>query len=116
MALVGGALLVVGAMASGIEPVPTWEWRLGRWLEWLLLLVVYALLLLLVAAVLTSGGQGSAANVYSGAVFLSFLGAVGGLLARAARVRPADAGWVRCRSATACSAWSCCWRARCCCR
>ena len=80
VALLGGVLLVVGANAPGLEPVPSWDWRFSWWLEWLVLLVVYALLLLLVAAVLTSGGQGSAANVYSGAVFLSFLGAVGGLL------------------------------------
>lgn len=81
VALVGGVVLTVGALAGGIEPVPVWAWRLPWWAEWLVLLVVYALLLLLVAAVLTSGGLGSVANVYAGAVFLSFLGAVGGLLA-----------------------------------
>ncbi|TQM13555.1 branched-chain amino acid ABC transporter permease [Pseudonocardia kunmingensis] len=81
VALVGGVLLLVGAAAGGLEPTPVWEWRLNPWLERGLLLVVFALLLLLVSAVLTSGGQGSAANVYAGAVFLSFLGAVGGLLA-----------------------------------
>jgi branched-chain amino acid transport system permease protein len=80
VALLGGVLLVVGAMTSGLERVPVWEWRFNPWVERLLLLVVFALLLVLVAAVLTSGGQGSAANVYSGAVFLSFLGATGGLL------------------------------------
>jgi branched-chain amino acid transport system permease protein len=80
VALVGGVLLLLGATASGLDPMPVWEWRLNPWLERLLLLVVFALLLMLVAAVLTSGGQGSAANVYAGAVFLSFLGAVGGFL------------------------------------
>jgi branched-chain amino acid transport system permease protein len=80
-ALVGGVLVVLGAAAGGTEPVPAWEWRFNPWVERALLVVTYALTLLLVAAVLTSGGQGTAANVYSGAVFLSFLGAVGGLLA-----------------------------------
>ncbi|WP_433295717.1 branched-chain amino acid ABC transporter permease [Pseudonocardia sp. CA-142604] len=80
VALIGGVLLVLGATAGGLTPVPVWKWRFNRYLEWLILLVTYALLLLLVSAVLTSGGQGSAANVYAGAVFLSFLGAVGGLL------------------------------------
>jgi branched-chain amino acid transport system permease protein len=80
VALVGGVLLVLGATAGGLTPVPVWNWRFNRYLEWLILVVTYALLLLLVSAVLTSGGQGSAANVYAGAVFLSFLGAVGGLL------------------------------------
>ncbi|MGH8963712.1 MAG: branched-chain amino acid ABC transporter permease, partial [Actinomycetes bacterium] len=81
VALLGGALLVLGAMAGGLDPVPVWRWRWNPWLECLALLVVFGLLLLLVSAVLTSGGQGSAANVYAGAVFVSFLGAVGGLLA-----------------------------------
>jgi branched-chain amino acid transport system permease protein len=81
VALVGGVLLLVGAGAGGLEPIPVWERRFHPWVERVLLLVVFALLLLLVSAVLTSGGQGSAANVYAGAVFLSFLGAVGGLLA-----------------------------------
>src|SRR6185312_6048712 len=43
------------------------------------LVLTYLLLLLVVAEVLTSGGQGGAANPYAGAVFLSFLGALGGL-------------------------------------
>ncbi|OZM76710.1 branched-chain amino acid ABC transporter permease [Pseudonocardia sp. MH-G8] len=81
VALVGGVLLLVGARGDGVEPVPVWERQFNPWVERLLLLAVFALLLLLVSAVLTSGGQGSAANVYAGAVFLSFLGAVGGLLA-----------------------------------
>jgi branched-chain amino acid transport system permease protein len=81
VALLGGALLLLGASAGGIEPTPAWEWRWGAWVERAVLLGTFVLLLLLVSAVLTSGGQGSAANVYSGAVFLSFLGAVAGLLA-----------------------------------
>jgi branched-chain amino acid transport system permease protein len=81
VALVGGMLIVVGAVAGGTEPAPAWGWRFNPWVERAFLIVIYALMLLLVAAVLTSGGQGSAANVYSGAVFLSFLGAIGGLLA-----------------------------------
>ncbi|MHA6794114.1 branched-chain amino acid ABC transporter permease [Pseudonocardia bannensis] len=80
VALAGGVLAVLGATAAGLEPVPTWTWRLPTWAEWLLLVVVYILLLLVVAAVLTSGGQGGVVNPYAGAVFLSTLGAVGGAL------------------------------------
>jgi branched-chain amino acid transport system permease protein len=80
VALVGGVLLVLGATAGGLEHAPKITWRLNPWVERLLLLVTFALLLLLVSAVLTSGGQGSAANVYAGPVFLSFLGAAGGFL------------------------------------
>ncbi|MCO1657778.1 branched-chain amino acid ABC transporter permease [Pseudonocardia humida] len=81
VALIGGALVLVGAFAGGLGEQLRWGRPLGRYAEWAILLVVFTLLLLLVAAVLTSGGQGSVANPYSGAVFLSFLGAVGGLLA-----------------------------------
>ena len=81
VALVAGALLVVGALAGGIEERPVLAWRLNDWVERLILLVVFALLLLLVAATLTSGGTGGAANPYAGAVFLSFLGFIGGLAA-----------------------------------
>jgi branched-chain amino acid transport system permease protein len=79
VALIGGVLVLLGATAGGIEPRPVWRWRFAPWLECVLLVVTYVLLLLVVAAVLTSGGQGGAANPYSGAVFLSFLGALGGL-------------------------------------
>ena len=75
-----GAALVVGARAGGIEERPTFTWRFGPWVERLVLLVVFVLLLLLVAATLTSGGTGGAANAYSGAVFLSFLGFIAGLV------------------------------------
>jgi branched-chain amino acid transport system permease protein len=78
--LVAGALLVVGALAGGIEERPTLTWRFNPWVERVVLLVVFALLLLLVAATLTSGGQSSAANAYSDAVFLSFLAFVAGLI------------------------------------
>ncbi len=79
-ALAGGVLLVVGAVAGGIEATPVWTWRLNPWVERLVLLVTFGLLLLLVAAVLTSGGTGGAANAYSGAVFLSFVAALAGFL------------------------------------
>ncbi|MEJ3655314.1 branched-chain amino acid ABC transporter permease [Actinomycetes bacterium KLBMP 9759] len=81
VALIGGVVLVVGATAGGIDPPAHWDLKLGTLVEWLILLVAYAIVLLLVAAVLTSGGQGGAANPFSGAVFLSFLGAVGGAIA-----------------------------------
>jgi branched-chain amino acid transport system permease protein len=77
-ALIGGALLVVGALAGGLERQPVWTWQFNPWIERALLIVVVLLMLLLVAAVLTSGGTGGSG--YSGAVFLSFLGAVGGLI------------------------------------
>jgi branched-chain amino acid transport system permease protein len=79
VALVAGVLIVLGAVAGGIEPRPEWRWRLNPVAECALLVVTYLVLLLVVAEVLTSGGQGGAANPYSGAVFLSFLGALGGL-------------------------------------
>ncbi|MCX6465845.1 MAG: hypothetical protein NTW05_19975 [Pseudonocardiales bacterium] len=79
--LVAGAVLLVGALAGGIEDRPTVTRRFNPWVERLVLLVVFVLLLLLVAATLTSGGTGGAANSYSGAVFLSFLGFVAGLVA-----------------------------------
>lgn len=81
VALIGAGLLIARSVVDGVEPVPRWEWRLHPWGERALLLVVFALVLVLVSAVLTSGGQGSAANVYAGAVFVSYLGAVGALLA-----------------------------------
>ncbi|MFC5993050.1 branched-chain amino acid ABC transporter permease [Pseudonocardia hispaniensis] len=81
VALLGGALAVVGALAGGIEPMPVWRWRLPWWAEWLLLLVVFGLLLLVVAEVLTSGGQGGVVNPYAGAVFLSLLASAGGAFA-----------------------------------
>ena len=81
VALAGGVLLLLGAVAGGIEPRPEWRWRLNPWAERGILLLTYLVLLFLVAEVLTSGGQGGAANPYSGAVFLSFLGALGGLFA-----------------------------------
>jgi branched-chain amino acid transport system permease protein len=81
VAAVAGALLIVGALAGGIEERPTFTWRYNPWLERVTLVVVFVLLLLLVAATLTSGGTGGAANAYSGAVFLSFLGFVAGLVA-----------------------------------
>ena len=77
-----------------------------------LLVVVYVLLLLVVAATLTSGGTGGAANPYSGAVFLSFLAALGGALRGPARLRPDDLGGRPSPSGTGCSAWWRCWSSR----
>jgi branched-chain amino acid transport system permease protein len=81
VALLGGVLLLLGAHAGGLDEHVRWTRQFAWPIEWAILVVAYALGLLLVAAVLTSGGQGSVANPYSGAVFLSFLGAVGGLIA-----------------------------------
>ena len=81
VALVGGVLLLLGAHAGGIEPRPEWRRQLNPWVERGVLLLAYLALLFVVAAVLTSGGQGGAANPFSGAVFLSFLGALGGFFA-----------------------------------
>jgi branched-chain amino acid transport system permease protein len=74
VALAGG-VLIVAARAAGDTAAPGWQWRFHPWWERLVLLGGYALLLMLVSALLTSGGQGGAANVYAGAVFLSFLAA-----------------------------------------
>jgi branched-chain amino acid transport system permease protein len=81
VALAGGALLIAGAVRQRGGETPPYDWRLHPWIERGLLLAVFVLLLLLVSALLTSGGQDGAENVYSGAVFLSFLAAVGGVLA-----------------------------------
>ena len=53
-----------------------------------------------------------AANPYSGAVFLSFLAALGGGLRGPARVRPDDLGGRPSPSGTASSARWCCWSSR----
>jgi branched-chain amino acid transport system permease protein len=81
VALLGGVLVLLGAAAGGIEPRPVLRWRLNTWAERGVLVVTYVLLLFVVAATLTAGGTGGAANPYSGAVFLSYLGALGGLFA-----------------------------------
>ncbi|QYN31951.1 hypothetical protein K1T35_25305 [Pseudonocardia sp. DSM 110487] len=75
VAVAGGALIVAAAARDAAAPV--WLWRLSPWWERLVLLGVFVLLLILVSALLTSGGQGGAANMYAGAVFLSFLAAAG---------------------------------------
>lgn len=79
--LVGGALAVLAADAGGLGERPVWTWRLADRVEWVLLLVVFVVVLLLVADVLTSGGQGGVVNPYAGAVFLSLVGAMGGVFA-----------------------------------
>jgi branched-chain amino acid transport system permease protein len=81
VALVAGILAILAGTAGGLGERPEWRWHLPVWAEWLLLLVVFGIVLMLVAAVLTSGGQGGVVNPYAGAVFLSFLGALGGIFA-----------------------------------
>jgi branched-chain amino acid transport system permease protein len=76
VALAGG-VLAAAAGTVGRPADPQWRWRFHPWWERLVLLGVFVLLLVLVSALLTSGGQGGAANVYAGAVFLSFLAAAG---------------------------------------
>jgi branched-chain amino acid transport system permease protein len=78
VALLGGVAAIVGGEAGGLGERPTLSWRLPWWVEWLLLLAVFVVVLFVVSAVLTSGGQGGVVNPYAGAVFLSFLGALGG--------------------------------------
>ncbi|MCW0215963.1 MAG: hypothetical protein OJJ54_21665 [Pseudonocardia sp.] len=81
VALIGGVLIILAGAAGGVEPRPELDWALPLWIEWILLVVIFVLMLLVVAAGLTSGGQGGVVNPYSGAVFLSFLGAAGGAFA-----------------------------------
>jgi len=81
VALLGGVLLVAGAVAGGLEEPVHLSTDLNRFVAWAVLLVAFVLLLMLVAWTLTAGGQGGAANPYAGAQFLSFLGYAGGLLA-----------------------------------
>ncbi|AHH95975.1 hypothetical protein GCM10010174_51010 [Kutzneria viridogrisea] len=78
--LAGGALLVADNWHASAEPLPRWKFSLPLWAAWLVLLVSFGAVLLLVAATLTAGGLGGAADPYAGPVFLSFLGAAGGLL------------------------------------
>ena len=77
--LLAGVLVELGARAGGIEPRPVWTWRFGPWVERVVLVVAYVLMLFVVAATLTAAP--GAANPYSGAVFLSFLAALGGAFA-----------------------------------
>jgi branched-chain amino acid transport system permease protein len=81
VAVVGGIVLRVGAQQIEQDPLPHWEFKLPVWASWLILLVTFVVVLLLVAATLTAGGLGGAADPYAGPIFLSFLAAVGGLLA-----------------------------------
>lgn len=78
--IIGGVLVILGAISSGVDPLPHWEFSLPTWASWLALVVTFAAVLLLVSATLTAGGLGGAAAPYAGPVFLSFLGATGGLL------------------------------------
>jgi branched-chain amino acid transport system permease protein len=81
VALLGGLMVLAGAHAGGIEPPVHLPVRLHRVVAWAVLLVSFAGLLILVSWTLTAGGQGGAANPYAGALFLSFIGYAGGVLA-----------------------------------
>lgn len=80
-ALLGGALLVAGAVAGGIEEPVVLQVKLPRVAAYAVLVVSFALLLMLVSWTLTAGGQSGVVNPYAGPMFLSFLGFVGGALA-----------------------------------
>ena len=79
-AIVGGALLVLGAVAMGMESVPEWPTTLPRPAAWGVLLVAFVGVLYLVALTLTAGGIGGASFPYAGPIFVAFLGMAGGLL------------------------------------
>ncbi|CAM3386024.1 branched-chain amino acid ABC transporter permease [Kibdelosporangium persicum] len=83
-ALVAGGLLILGTFGQPLEEIPRWKTNLPTPVEYLGLLVSFAVLLYVVSLTLTAGGQGGAANPYSGPMFLSFLGFGGGLMAAAA--------------------------------
>ncbi|OLR94499.1 branched-chain amino acid ABC transporter permease [Actinokineospora bangkokensis] len=78
--VVAGALIVLGAQATGVSEVPHYTTEVPVWVAYLSLLVAFAGVLWLVASMLTAGGTGGAANPYAGPIFLAFLGMAGGLL------------------------------------
>ncbi|RSM79393.1 branched-chain amino acid ABC transporter permease [Kibdelosporangium aridum] len=82
--LVAGVLLVLSTIGQPLEEVPQWNTKLPLPVAYLGLLVSFGVLLYLVSLTLTAGGQGGAANPYSGPIFLSFLGFGGALIAAAA--------------------------------
>jgi branched-chain amino acid transport system permease protein len=81
--LVAGVLLVLGTIGQPLEDIPQWNTKLPLPLAYLGLIVSFGVLLYVVSLTLTAGGQGGAANPYAGAMFLSFLGFIGGLLGAA---------------------------------
>ncbi|GGS34531.1 MULTISPECIES: branched-chain amino acid ABC transporter permease [Actinokineospora] len=80
---VAAVMAIVAGSAYPAAPPVTWDLKLAKPLEWLVLVLAYAALLKVVADTLTAGGRGGAANPYAGAVFLSFVaflfGVFGGL-------------------------------------
>ncbi|GAB2844755.1 branched-chain amino acid ABC transporter permease [Lentzea nigeriaca] len=78
--LVGGVLAILAGYGIGIAPVGVWKTKVSTPVAYLVLLVSFAAVLYAVAAMLTTGGVGSS-NPYAGAIFLSFLGFAGGVLA-----------------------------------
>ena len=78
--LVAGVLTILAGYGIGIEPVGQWKIKVSTPVAYLVLLVSFAAVLYAVAAMLTTGGVGTS-NPYAGAIFLSFLGFAGGLLA-----------------------------------
>ncbi|WP_199438855.1 branched-chain amino acid ABC transporter permease [Umezawaea beigongshangensis] len=79
--LVGGAAVILGAIALGVEPPAHWTLKLPTAAAYAVLVVVFVLVLLGVSLVLTAGGQGGAANPYAGPLFLAFLGFAAGAMA-----------------------------------
>jgi branched-chain amino acid transport system permease protein len=80
VAIVGAAAVLVAAFNSETEPVPVIAPKLSRWAEWLILLAAFVVLLILITETLTAGGHSGVSDPYIGPLFLSYLGAVGGLL------------------------------------
>ncbi|GGU35095.1 branched-chain amino acid ABC transporter permease [Lentzea flava] len=78
--LVGGVLAILAGYGIGIELPGQWKVKLSTPVAYLVLLVSFAAVLYAVAAMLTTGGVGTS-NPYAGAIFLSFLGFAGGVLA-----------------------------------
>jgi branched-chain amino acid transport system permease protein len=77
--LVAGVLAILAGYGIGIGPVGEWKIKVSTPVAYLVLLVTFAAVLYAVAAMLTTGGVG-AANPYAGAIFLSFLGFIAGVL------------------------------------
>jgi branched-chain amino acid transport system permease protein len=80
VAVVGVALLLVGAYQLPRQPLAVIKPRLPFWAEWLILLLAFVAMLFLVTETLTAGGHTGVSDPYIGPLFLSYLSAAGALL------------------------------------